>query len=344
MATYATGGNGKVTIREIADLAGVSIATVSRVVNGRGDVSPETRDLVQRIVRERGYSANRSARGLSRGKTGLIGGTVPMVHYPYFSHMVAGVAEALYEQDMRLVLCPTYHEHEREVSLLDRLMHGTTDGAVVVLPEESSDELEQLLNHGYRFVVVDPLVPLNERIPAVSAAHTAGADQAMKHLLGLGHRRIGAITGPRGGKATDDRRRGYFAALAEAGIAPDPALEVEGNFEVSSGVTAAARLLDLASPPTAIFCFNDNMAIGAMRVARERGIRVPEDLSLIGFDDLDEAAIVHPALTTIRQPLAEMGRLAVSLLMRLLDGQPIEALHVELATRLVVRESTAPLH
>src|SRR6476646_3809864 len=119
MATYAPGGHGQVTLREIADLAGVSIATVSRVVNGRGDVSPETRDLVQRIVRERGYSANRSARGLSRGKTGLIGGTVPMVHYPYFSHMVAGVAEALYGQDMRLVLCPTYHEHAREVTLLE---------------------------------------------------------------------------------------------------------------------------------------------------------------------------------------------------------------------------------
>jgi LacI family transcriptional regulator len=342
MAAHTNGTNGKVTIREIADLAGVSIATVSRVVNGRGDVSPETRDLVQRIVRERGYSANRSARGLSAGKTGLIGGTVPMVHYPYFSHVVAGVAEALYEQDMRLVLCPTYHEHEREVSLLELLMHGTTDGAVLVLPEESSDELEQLLNHGYRFVVVDPLVPLNERIPAVSAAHTAGATQAMKHLLSLGHRRIGAITGPLAGKATGDRRRGYYAALAEAGIAPDPALEVEGNFEVSSGVTGAAQLLDLDDPPTAIFCFNDNMAIGALQVARARGIRTPEDLSLVGFDDLDEAALVHPALTTIRQPLAEMGRLAVSLLMRLLDDQPIEALHVELATRLVVRESTAP--
>jgi LacI family transcriptional regulator len=335
-------GNRRATIREIAELAGVSIATVSRVVNGRGDVSPETRELVQRVVRERGYMANRSARGLSRGKTGLIGGTVPMVHYPYFSHLVAGVAEALYESDMRLVLCPTYHEHEREVSLLERLLHGTTDGAVIILPEESSDELEQLVNHGYRFVVVDPLVPLNERIPAVSAAHTAGADQAMKHLLSLGHRRIGAITGPPTGKATAERRRGYYAALAEAGIAPDRELEVPSNFEVSGGVEGATKLLDLADPPTAIFCFNDNMAIGAMRVARERGIRVPEDLSLVGFDDLGEASIVHPALTTIRQPLAEMGRIAVSLLMRLLEDQPLEALHVELATRLVVRESTAP--
>jgi LacI family transcriptional regulator len=326
-------GNGRATIREIAELAGVSIATVSRVVNGREDVSAETRELVQRIVRERGYMANRSARALSGGRTGLIGATVPMVHCP---------PEALYEQDMRLVLCPTLHEHEREVSLLERLMHGTTDGAVIILPEESSDELVALLNHGYRFVVIDPMMPLNERIPAVSAAHAAGADQAMKHLLSIGHTRIAAITGPRGMKATEDRRRGYYAALATAGLVPNPELEVDGNFEISGGVSAAQQLLDLSEPPTAIFAFNDNMAIGAMQEARARAVRVPEDLSIVGFDDLEEAAIVTPALTTIRQPLAEMGRIAVSLLMRLLENQRLEALHVELGTRLVVRDSTAP--
>jgi LacI family transcriptional regulator, galactose operon repressor len=335
-------GSRRATIREIAELAGVSIATVSRVVNGRGDVAPETRELVQRIVRERGYLANRSARGLSRGRTGLIGATVPMLHPLYFSHILSGAAEALYEQDMRLVLCPTMHEHDREASLLERLMHGTTDGAVVILPEETSDELEELLNHGYRFVVIDPLVPLNERIPAVSAANTAGAAQAMQHLLRLGHRRIGAITGPAGGNASVFRRRGYYATLAEAGIAPDPEIELEGDFRIASGIEATLRLLDLPEPPTAIFCFNDNMAIGALRAARSRGVRVPEELSIVGFDDLEEAEIVSPPLTTVRQPLAEMGRIAVSLLTRLLEGQSLEALHVELATRLVVRESTAP--
>jgi len=126
----------RVTIREIADLAGVSIATVSRVVNGRGDVSDETRELVQRVVRERGYSVNRTARGLSAGRTGFVGVTVPRIAAVFFSVIVDGAAEALYEQDLRVVLCPTEHEHEREVSLLDRLMHGTTDGALLILPEE----------------------------------------------------------------------------------------------------------------------------------------------------------------------------------------------------------------
>lgn len=332
----------RVTIREVAELAGVSIATVSRVLNGRGDVSPETRELVSTIIREQGYSANRSARSLSAGRTGLVGVLVPLVFPAYFSAILSGAAEALAEQDLRVVLSPTGHEHDREVSLLDRMMHGLTDGALIILPEESSEELERLQNEGYRFVVIDPLEPLNERIPSVSAAHASGADQAMKHLLGLGHRRIAAITGPRGWVATEDRRRGYHAALAEAGIPADRTLEVEADFEIDDGHKAAEKLLDLAEPPTAIFAFNDNIAIGVIQAARARGVHVPEDLSVVGFDDVEHATIVSPALTTVRQPLAEMGRTAVSLLTRLLERQRFETLHVELATRLVVRESTAP--
>lgn len=333
----------RVTIREIAELAGVSIATVSRVVNGRGDVSDETRELVQRVVREHGYSVNRSARGLSGGRTGFVGVTVPKVHPVYFSSILSGAAEALYEQDLRIVLCPTEHEHEREVSLLERLMHGTTDGALLVLPEETNDELESLLNHGYRFVVVDPLMQLNDRIPAVSAANFSGANQATKHLLGLGHRRIGAISGPDGWLATEERRGGYHAALASAGIMPDPAIEIASDFQVEGGIEAAARLLDVAERPTAIFAFNDNLALGTMQAARARGLRIPEDLSIVGFDDLEWAEYVSPALTTVRQPLAEMGRMAVSLLTRLLDNQSFEALHVELATRFIARGSTQRL-
>jgi LacI family transcriptional regulator, galactose operon repressor len=332
----------RVTIREIADLAGVSIATVSRVVNGRSDVSEETRELVSSVIREHGYATNRSARSLSAGRTGLVGVLVPLVYPVYFSAILAGAAEALYEQDLRLLLSPTGHEHDREVSLLDRLVHGATDGALLFLPEESSDELERLVEQGYRFVIVDPRLRLDARIPSVSAAHASGADQAMRHLLGLGHRRIAAITGPRGWVATEDRRRGYNAALADAGILPDPSLEAEADWEITGGVEAAGSLLDLPDPPTAIFAFNDNLAIGAIQAARARGLRVPEDLSVVGFDDVEHATIITPTLTTVRQPLAEMGRTAVSLLVRLLERQRFEMLHVELGTRLVVRESTAP--
>jgi LacI family transcriptional regulator len=333
----------RVTIREIADLAGVSIATVSRVVNGRDDVAPQTRETVMRVIEERGYTTNRNARALSAGRTGVVGMLVPLVYPAYFSAILSGVAEALYEQDFRLLLSPTQHQHDREVSLLDRLVDGMADGALIVLPEESSEELEGLLERGYSFVVVDPRMPLGERIPAVSAAHTAGADQAMRHLLQLGHRRIGALTGPRGWVATEDRRRGYHAALAAAGILPDPELEMESNFEIGGGLDAAGRLLDLPDPPTAIFAFNDNLAIGTIAAARERGLSVPDDLSVVGFDDVEHATIATPALTTVRQPLAEMGRMAVSILVRLLDKQRLETLRVELGTRLVVRGSTGPL-
>jgi LacI family transcriptional regulator len=341
VASARTNSSSRVTIRQIADLAGVSIATVSRVLNNHRDVSPATREAVLEVVRRHGFSSNRNARALAAGRTGLVGVTLPLVADAYFSPILSGAAEALYNQDMRAILCPTLHQHDREVGLIERLMHGTTDGAIVLLPEESSEELEALQAQGYPFVVADPRVPLHEGIPCVSAAHAAGAQQATEHLLALGHRRIAAITGPSGWVATEDRRNGYYSALAAAGVLPDPELEVESNWKIDGGYAGAAALLELPEPPTAIFAFNDNLAIGAMQAARERGLHLPEDLSIVGFDDTEEARIVTPALTTVRQPLAELGRMAVSLLVRLIDKQRVEALRVELETRLVVRESTA---
>ena len=198
-------GQARLTIRDVAELAGVSTATVSRVINGRADVSERARKAVMRVVREHGYSTNRTARGLSAGRTGLVGVTLPVLHHSYFSVILAGAAEALYEHDMRTVLCPTHHEHEREVTLLERLMQGTTDGALLILPEESGEELSALHEHGYRFVIVDPQKVLDERVPTVSASHSSGASEAIEHLLGLGHRRIAAVTGPRGWIATEER-------------------------------------------------------------------------------------------------------------------------------------------
>jgi LacI family transcriptional regulator len=343
MSTHEDGNgrHGRLTIREVAGLAGVSPATVSRVLNGRAEVSERARDAVMRVVREHGYSTNRSARGLSNGRTGLVGVTLPLVQHSYFSVILAGAGEALYEHDMRMVLCPTQHEHDREVSLLERLMQGTTDGALLILPEESAGELGALHEHGYPFVIIDPHRPLGDIVPTVSAAHSSGASEATEHLLALGHRRIGVLTGPVGWIATDDRLRGYRGALAAAGVMPEGRLEVAGDWTMEGGRAAAAALLDQPQPPSAIFAFNDMMAIGAIQAARARGLRVPEDVSIVGFDDTVEASIVSPGLTTVRQPLAEMGRMAVSQLVRLLGHQRIDALHVELETRLVVRESAA---
>ena len=333
---------GRATIRDIADLAGVSIATVSRVLNDRPDVSPETRETVLQVVREHGFSTNRGARGLSSGRTGMIGLTLPLVADAYFGPILSGAAEALYERDLRIVLAATLHEHDREVSLVERLMRGTTDGAILMLPEESEAELVSLQQQGFPFVVVDPREPPPEGIPCVAAMHAAGAKQATEHLLGLGHRRIGAIAGSPGWYATEERLAGFRAALAGAGILLDPELVVHSDWRLPWGTAAAHRLLDLADPPTAIFGFNDNVAIGALHAAHERGLRVPDDLSVVGFDDTNQAVIVTPRLTSVAQPLAELGRMGVSLLVRLLEGQRLDALRIELATRLVVRDSTAP--
>ena len=305
----------RLTIRQIADLAGVSIATVSRVLNGRGDVSDETREAVSRVIRENGYTANRSARGLSAGRTGLVGVLVPLVYPAYFSAILAGAAEALSERDLQIVLSPTGHEHDREVSVLDRLCTALTDGALIILPEESSEELERLLDGGYRFVVVDPL----------HAARRA-------HPLGLGRAHVGRRpgdatparrSGTGGSRRSPGRPAGWRPRIAAAATAarspPRGSCPIRRSRSRPSPRSAAARalrphLLGLPEPPTAIFAFNDNIAIGAIQAARARGLRVPEDVSIVGFDDVEHATIVTPALTTVRQPLAEMGRTAVSLL------------------------------
>jgi LacI family transcriptional regulator len=333
------GQRGRVTIRDVAELAGVSIATVSRVANGHTDVASPTRQLVERVIRESGYRGSPRAH---TAPTGLVGIAIPLVQPSYFAGILSGAAEALYEHGMRAVLCPTRHSLEREMSLLERLAGGETDGAILVLPEESPAELQALASHGFRYVVVDPHGAVADGIAVVAAAHSSGAMQATRHLLELGHRRIGAISGPQGWLASDERLRGYHGTLATAGVLPEPGLVRHSNFIIGGGREAALELLSMPDPPTAIFAFNDTMAIGAMQAVSARGLRVPADVSVVGFDDTAEAAIAVPALTTVRQPVAEMGRTAVSLLLRQLRNRQIEPLRVELETRLVVRESTAP--
>ena len=331
----------KITIRQIADKAGVSIATVSRVLNDHGDVSAETRESVWKVAKEYGYSIARGQKN-NRTGTGLIAVTMPFTAPEYFALILAGAAEALTEHGFRIVLCPTRHDRDREKSLLEELSHGATDGALLVLPEESHEELRSLSDHGYRFVIVDPLERPDSNLPTVSAAHSSAAMQATRHLIGLGHHRIAAITGPNRSMASIERLRGYHAALAGAGIMPTQELEIQSDFLVDGGRKAARQLFRLSSPPTAIIAFNDDMAVGAMQAAREFSLSIPKDVSIVGIDDNREASLVTPPLTTVKQPLVEMGRMAVSILTRILENHQLEPLHVELATTLVVRESTGP--
>ncbi len=330
----------KPTVRAVAAAAGVSIATVSRVLNGQGNVTPETRALVERTV------AGLDGPGpYPRGGPRPIAGSVfvrcPYVLTDYFGVIVSSVAETLARYG-RTVLLHAGEAVQNAPALSSLPARAGLAGAVLVLPPEPADDLAALQRRRFPYVVVDPRLPPPRDLVAVSAAHTAGARTLTAHLTGLGHRRIGVIAGPEEWLATDARLAGHAAALADAGELLDRSLVRHVEPTMAWGRWAAGELLDLSRRPTALVGFNDKTAVGALQAAAERGLRVPDDLSVAGFDDIDLSRATAPPLTTVRQPLQEMGRMAVTLLMRLLERHDLEALHVELATELVVRQSTGP--
>jgi LacI family transcriptional regulator len=259
----------------------------------------------------------------------------------YFGLIVSSIAETLELHGRQLIL--NAGEATQNSAILPTLPARTDiSGAIIVLPPEPSDQLVQLRARGFPFVVVDPRTPLPRDIAAVSAAHLAGARSLAAHLTDLGHRRIGVIAGPHNWLASKARLAGHSSALADIGVLPDQTLVRAAEPTARFGYHAAGELLDQPDRPTALVGFNDKVAAGALAAAAQRGLRVPEDLSIAGFDDIDLAQSTRPTLTTVRQPLQEMGRIAVSLLIRLLEGHRLDALHVELATELVIRESTGP--
>lgn len=331
------------TIHDIAAQAGVSIATVSRALNDRPGVSSDTREAILRLARASGYKRDTSARALATGRTGLVGVTVPDIHAEYFAEILAGAASTFDDADLGVVLSLTRHEHAREVTLMDRLLRKRIDGAVLLLPSESREELALLQARGLPFVVVDPREHVRGIAPSLSAASTAAAREVVEHLRALGHQRIAAVTGGTDVVSSAARLDGYRYAHISAQHAEDPDLIAHADFgSPDSGYAAGKRLLELRDPPTAIFAFNDLLAVGVLRAARDLGIVVPDELSIVGFDDLDIALLVTPQLTTVRQPLAEMGRLAATLLLDMLNGETVQPLHFELTTTLVERQTTAP--
>jgi LacI family transcriptional regulator len=312
----------------------VSIATVSRVLNGHPSVSPDTRQLVQAAIAE----LHAQARGSHAGAVYL---RCPYPLSDYFGLIVSSIAETLELHGRTLIL--NAGEAAQHQAVLPTLhTRPGISGAIVILPPEPSEDLLTLRAHGFPFVVVDPRTPMPRDIAAVSAAHFAGSRSATSHLTSLGHRRIGLIAGPHNWLASQSRQAGHSSALADVGVLPDPALIRSGEATTAFGHRAAGELLDLPHRPTALICFNDKAGVGALAAATQRGLRVPHDLSIAGFDDIDLAKATTPALTTVRQPLQEMGRMAVGLLIRLLDRHRLDALHVELATELVIRDSTGP--
>ncbi len=330
----------RAVIWDIARRSGVSIATVSRVLNGRPDVAAATRERVMQHVRELGYTSNRRPAGRNNGTCSYIGIVAPQLHSPYFGKIVEGASEATEERSTRLVVCLTQNMPNQESAIIQGLERDGVDGVLLLLPSQHQQDLSSLQRRGFPLVVIDPFYPLSENIPVIAAANISGARMATEHLVSLGHRRIGIIAGIPDCCATIDRLAGYHSVLVGVGIPNFTELIVAGDFTAEGGRKAAHQLLTRPDPPTAIFAMNDDMAIGALQAAQERGIRVPQQLSVVGYDDGEFASFVTPMLTTVRQPLKELGRVGTDILYRLINGQPLEANRVELSTKLIVRDST----
>ena len=327
------------TMAEIAAAAGVSVPTVSKVINQRADVAPATRERVERVIAEHGYVINRAARSLRKGQSGQIDFVVQSLNSVYAWQILSGVEEALIPTEVRAVLALTHDHQQRERQWIQRLTDGSTDGAVLVLADIRSWQLEELRRRQIPFVVVDPMGELGPDDLSVSATNWAGGKTATQYLLSLGHRRIAALMGTPDHPAPRDRLSGYRLALQEAGIPVDPVLIRYADFHFQRAYEEMNHLLALPEPPTAVFAGNDEQCLGVYRALQEHGMAVPEAMSVVGFDDMPFAALMTPALTTIRQPLLEMGRVATKMLLRLIAGEPVDAVRVELATPLIKRAS-----
>jgi LacI family transcriptional regulator len=261
---------------------------------------------------------------------------------PWAVEVIRGVEEAAHAAGAGTVVSAIHRRRSSARQWLENLRARASDGVILVTTALDPDLHAELRRLHVPAVVVDPAGVPDLDVPTIGATNWAGGVSATEHLTRLGHRRIGFIAGRPGLWCSRARLDGYRAGLEAVGVALDPALVVEGDFDYASGFEGARRLLALSDRPTAVFAASDEMAMGVYEAVRQRGLRVPEDLSVVGFDDLPQACWTSPPLTTVRQPLSEMGMLAVRTVLRLLNGEHLESAKVELATEVVVRDSTAP--
>ncbi len=329
------------TIRDVAKQAGVSVSTVSRVLNAKDDVAEETIEKVREAVHELRFTSSLAARGMRSLQTNVIGLIMPDVASPYCLEVMRGVNRAIARSKYDLIAYTTGDIHKDGTADQERryvtLLNGDiTDGVIVVTPAATDFSTDAPI------VAIDPN---NESpdCPAIIATNRAGALAALNYLIGLGHRRIGHITGRLELVSASRRLEGYKDGLAACGIPIDEQLIQVGDYSVETAIQCARALLELEDPPTAIFAANDMSAAGIYQVAREKGLRIPEDLSVVGFDNLPESTHIDPTLTTIDQFIMEMGSLAVEMVVKLINGEhPEKNLH-EIPTRLVIRDSCRAL-
>jgi DNA-binding LacI/PurR family transcriptional regulator len=330
-----------VTSSDVARLAGVSRATVSYVINnGPRPVSSETKARVVNAIRQIGYQPNAVARNLRLQRTSTLGLIVPDTHNPYFSEVERGVERVAFENGYTVFLCHSGYDLEHELQYVD-LLHAQRVAGVIWIPGTADFKpYHKLKEYGVRTIVIDRAVP-DEEVPVLMGDNFHGGFIATKHLIDLGHRRIGYIRRPVDLSHSRGRFEGYQAALTEHHIPLEDNLVATGGFVFEDGYRAVRELLALPEPPTAVFAYNDMMAIGALRAIYEAGLNVPDDFSLVGFDDIAQASFTCPSLTTVLLPKYEMGQRGAELLISLIEkrktsSEPLKPLEV----KLVIREST----
>ena len=338
--TGATNGSNSrsTTLADIAAVAGVSVPTVSKVINGRSDVASETRRRVEAAILAHGYErAPRSSRNAP-----LLEVIFHELESEWALEIVRGVERVAGRHHLAVVLTEMQGRRTPGRGWIEGVLARRPMGVIAVFSDLSATMREQLRTRNIPFVILDPTgEPLHDT-PSIGATNWNGGLTATRHLLGLGHRRIAVIGGPAGILCSRARMDGYRAAMDAAGVPIDAALLSHGPFHVDEGVAQARRLLRLPERPTAIVAGNDLQALGVYQAAREARLHIPEDVSVIGFDDLPITRWVSPPLTTIRQPLVEMAETAAELVLDLAAGDEPAQPRMELATELIVRESTAP--
>ncbi|MDX3453872.1 LacI family DNA-binding transcriptional regulator [Streptomyces sp. ME02-8801-2C] len=331
---------GRVTIAQVAEEAGVSAMTVSNVVNGRPGASEETRRRVMEVAARLGYRPNVSARNLKAGRSGLIGLIALDLTSQYGLEILRGVADELAGAEQELLVNATYHDAVREKDRIEFLGNGLVDGVLMIAPVLEADTVTLLRRQKLPCVIIDPRrvdVPL----PRITVDNYQGMRQGTQHLIDLGHTRIGYLRGVEDLESTSIRFQGFEDAMRLAGLEVDERLVASCDFSYASGFRATTRLID-DHGPTAVVGGADLMALGAIDAARARGLAVPDDFSVVGFDDLPRAAQSFPGLTTVRQPLHDMGQKAARALLSVIEGQRLLMENMEVGTELVVRNSTAP--
>jgi LacI family transcriptional regulator len=331
-----------VTIKDVARASGVSYATVSRVLNGYEFVKEATRQRVMEALEDLGYVANLHARSLVGGRTQIIGLLVPNLDNGYVGTITQGIDKELARTNYDLMLYTSHSHPSKESFYVSTIANGLTDGLLLVAPLAPTTYLEALREQNFPYVLIDQ-ADSTENSNVVEATNWQGAYEATRYLNQLGHTRIAFITGLLAVRSAVDRLQGYKVALADCGIPVLEELIIEGTYQQQTGYENAKRLLQ--SPqllPTAIFAANDLSAFGAMDAARECGLRIPDDISIIGFDDIPKASYVYPRLTTVRQPLEQMGQVAVKMLLERIEDQSRPPKKVALATQLIIRDSCGP--